>query len=74
MAGGSSADAVLQNGAGPCNGWEEGRWGWSCVTMLLRALLEGVRDTLWVILSIYHYFGVISLSFFSGPFEKIAAR
>ena len=53
MAGGSSADAVLQNGAGPCNGWEEGRSGWSCVTMLLRALLEGVRDIVWVILSRY---------------------
>ena len=74
MAGGSSADAVLQNVAGPCNGWEEGGLGCCCVTMLLLALLEGVRDTLWVILSIYHYFGVVSLSFFSGPFEKIAAR
>ena len=38
-----------RNGAGPCNGWEEGRWGWS-VTMLLRALLEGIRDILWVII------------------------
>ena len=56
MAGGSSADAVLQNGAGPCNGWEEGRSGWSCVTMLLRALLEGVRDIVWVIIIYFKYF------------------
>ena len=39
-----------RNGDGPCNGWEEGRWGWSCVTMLLLALLEGVRDIVWVII------------------------
>ena len=48
MAGGRPADAVLQE----CNGWEEGRSGWSCVTMLLLAILEGVRDIVWVIIYI----------------------
>ena len=39
-----------RNGAGPCNGWEEGGSGCCCVTMLLLALLEGVRDIVWVII------------------------